>query len=86
MTYSLAYRTGGTHHCQWRRVFDAYETREAAQTEAARLERMGYKANVYETARLDSVGLPVGWNYDSVDWEADRVYVARYVTEHVKAA
>ena len=86
MQFVIAYRTGGTHHCQWRRVLDAWETRERANAEAAKMERMGYKANVYEAAKLDAMGLPVGWEAGAVDWEADHTFMSRMVTEHRKAA
>ena len=81
MTYSVAYRTGGTAHCQWRRVYETFTTLEAANDCAARTERMGYKSNVYKTNELDAIGLPIGWDA-STDLEAGKLYYGRYVTEY----
>ncbi len=80
-SFSVAYRTGGPALCQWRRVYETFPTREAARACAERTERMGYKSNIYKTAELDRIGLPVGWD-SSCNQEAGKVYVGRYVTEY----
>ncbi len=60
VSFTVAYRTGGRLNCTWRRTL-AFATREEARQAAADTERMGYKALVFETAKLDAIGLPVGW-------------------------
>jgi len=40
----------------------ARATREAANTQRAEVERMGYKAIVHKTHELDATGMPVGWD------------------------
>lgn len=60
-SFSIVYRTGGPARFKWQRVLVAYATREAAQASAQRIERMGYKALVHDTATLAAVGLPDTW-------------------------
>jgi hypothetical protein len=86
MDYAVIYRTGGTKRCEWRRVFVVYRTLDAANAGVERLERMGYKALRFEAATLDAIGLPIGWEPKSVDFERDQIIVDRYATLHVKAA
>ena len=81
-TFSIAYRTGGPVHCQWRRVSEAYAKRDDAILRADEIERMGYRAEVYLTRELDEIGLPIGWEPSSVDWWRDECTVSTVFTEH----
>lgn len=84
MYHSVVYRTGGTHWCKWHRVLDNYATFQQANDKANEIKRMGYKAIVHKTDTLNTIGLPVGWKHDSVDWEKDEINVTPYLTEHKK--
>lgn len=59
-TFTVIYRTGGTHNCLWLKTTPVATKREA-NDRAANIERMGYKAIVHETRALNSIGMPVGW-------------------------
>lgn len=61
-TFSLVYRSGGTQRCTWTRVLKTYADASAAQAAKAELEKGGFKALVFWTASLETVGLPVGWD------------------------
>ena len=84
MTYSIVYRTGGTHNCTWQRVFEGHADVASANAQAAALERMGYKALVMQYATLRAIGMPIGWTADSVDYERDQVVYEMDRTVHVK--
>jgi len=84
MTYEVIYRTGGTHYCTWRKVLNKCTDRSEALQVAKDLERQGYHALVRTTKELESIGLPVGWEYGAVDWENDEVTVTPYETVHIK--
>jgi hypothetical protein len=58
MTYTVIYRTGGTERFKWNRMLDTFTTHAAATLEAEDVERMGYRALVYNTAKLDAIGMP----------------------------
>lgn len=60
--FAVIYRTGGTENFKWTRVLENYRTREAAQTKAAEIERMGYKTLIHRAAQLDSNGLPESYD------------------------
>lgn len=79
-TYSVVYRTGGTLQCTWRRVFTVFTSESDALAQAAQIERAGYRAVVHETAHLNSIGLPIGWEPHSVDYERDKIECDRYVS------
>jgi len=64
--FSVVYRQGGTERCRWNQVAERYTTRADAQAAAASIERQGYKALVFDAAKLESIGLPEGW---SASWE-----------------
>jgi hypothetical protein len=64
---------------------DSYADAASANARAAELERMGYKALVTPYATLRAIGLPIGWNADSVDYERDTVIYEIDRTIHVKA-
>jgi hypothetical protein len=84
MTYSIVYRTGGTHNCTWQRVMAAHADVASANAQAAALERMGYKALVMPYATLRAIGMPIGWTADSVDYDRDQVVYEMDRTVHVK--
>lgn len=84
MTYEVIYRTGGTHHCTWRRLYYRYKDRSNAVAKAQEIERMGYKSAIRTTEDLERIGLPIGWNFDAVDWDNDEVTVTPYETVHIK--
>jgi hypothetical protein len=60
-TYTVVYRTGGTLRCEWHRVADT--SHAIALKDQAEIERMGYKALIFDTEQLNAVGLPEGWEY-----------------------
>jgi hypothetical protein len=86
MAYAIVYRTGGTKRCEWRKLFNVCQTLDQANANVERLERMGYKALRFETATLDAIGLPIGWEPKSVDFERDQIIIDQYATLHIKAA
>jgi hypothetical protein len=45
-------------------VFERYTDISEARAKQAEIERMGYKALVQNTARLEAIGMPVGWGVD----------------------
>ena len=59
-TYTVAYRTGGTEYCTWRRTLP-FATKKLAYHKREEIETMGYKALVFKTAELNKIGLPEGW-------------------------
>lgn len=59
-SFTMIYRTGGTERCTWRRCLATLDLTEA-ERQAADCERMGYKAIVHHTDRLNAVGMPTGW-------------------------
>ncbi len=56
--YTTAYRTGGTENFRWKRSFADGVSKEEAQQTKVELEAAGYKAYVYITSMLNSIGLP----------------------------
>lgn len=60
-TFTVIYRVGGTHRCEWRKT-PVCQTRQEANERVADLERAGYKALVHDTDRLTAVGMPEGWD------------------------
>jgi hypothetical protein len=79
-TFQVIYRTGGTHFCEWRLVYTMFVSHSDAIAKASEIERMGYKTLVRSSKELASVGLPVGWDAEGVDWESDKIEVSPYVT------
>jgi hypothetical protein len=59
--FALVYRTGGKLSCKWNRVLENFETRQAAEEAATKIEKMGYKTLIFKRGMLDSIGLPEGW-------------------------
>lgn len=60
-TLTVYYRTGGPERCIWREVFERYSTTGEAQAKCAELGRAGYKALYQDSALLERIGLPEGW-------------------------
>lgn len=88
--FAVLYRSGGTHHCTWTRILDAFSEENAAKARAD-MERMGYKALVVSFRQLMAVGMPIGWEYNSVDYDRDQVTIHNSAhgvpmqTIHIKA-
>jgi len=59
-TYQVAYRMGGTDRFRWQLVLVNYPTREEALSQAAIVERQGYKALVSGPEGFRH-GLPDTW-------------------------
>ena len=86
MTYAVYYRTGGTHRCEWRALFNTVQGEKQSLDNVERLERAGYKAIRVKTEWFESIGLPIGWEPKAVDWQHDQIIVDQYATLHIKAA
>lgn len=78
-SYTVAYRSGGTHRCYWRRVLVRFTQQGAADMQET-IERSGFKALVYKTASLDAIGLPIGWESGLVDYERDEIRISALET------
>jgi len=81
--YSIVYRTGGTQNCKWTRVLDAYPL-DRAKEKASEIERMGYRTVMHDTDTLRALGLPIGWEPESVDWVNDHIVVDSHQTHHIR--
>ena len=64
-TFTVAYRTGGTAAFAWRTTVP-FSTYDLAEQAAGDIRRGGRKALVFDTARLDSIGLPETWEAGDV--------------------
>lgn len=62
MPLTVVYRIGGTERCEWRRTTGQTSMTEAMDRKAD-LEQMGYKALIFKTAVLNTVGMPEGWDW-----------------------
>lgn len=60
-SWTVVYRTGGTLNCVWKRALPV-RTEAEARTLRAQCEVAGYKAIIHDTAVLDVIGVPEGWN------------------------
>lgn len=67
-SFTVYYRTGGTQNAKWHKC-NPVPTVEQARKEAGQIERMGYKALYAPTDRLETIGLPEGWDYET--WAND---------------
>lgn len=63
-TWTIAYRIGGTENFQWRKTL-AIEHREQADRLAREIAVGGRKALVFPTDRLESIGLPETYEYET---------------------
>lgn len=59
-SYTVIYRTGGRARCIWKRCAPVPTWREAEE-QRAEIERMGYRASIFDTDQLDRIGMPEGW-------------------------
>jgi hypothetical protein len=80
--YAVAYRTGGPSMCRWTRIDEEF-TLAGATTTVAEMLRAGRKALIFKAVSLDAIGLPIGWEAGTVNWERDSVSIGRFHTEHV---
>jgi hypothetical protein len=83
-TYAVIYRSGGTHRCTWTRCLVRFTELQKAFDLKEELERMGYKALALRTEVLEAIGMPIGWEANSVDFEKDVVEVNQFQTFHEK--
>jgi hypothetical protein len=81
-TFTIAYRSGGTSNCVWTRVLEVYGSHAEARAAADDIERMGYKVLIYKTDSLNAIGLPIGWDAQTVI-DPQHVTVSQYRTTHV---
>ena len=56
-TFTVVYRVGGTENFKWCKALPV-ATREAAELQKAEVIRGGRPAMVFDTERLEAVGLP----------------------------
>lgn len=56
-TYTVVYRTGGTHNFSWKKSvpYQSYASAAACKND---IERGGRKALIFDTKQLEKVGLP----------------------------
>ncbi len=60
--YTVIYRIGGPARFSWRRTFDQYRTMKAAIDKQREIERMGYKALIFDSDELNRHGMPTTWD------------------------
>lgn len=82
--YVIVYRTGGTHDCSWHRVLELWRREDDAKAAAFDLVMMGYKCLIKTADELETVGIPIGWDSNSVDPDKDDIVVSRYSTRHIR--
>ena len=70
--FVVIYRTGGSKKCMWKRMFGAFNLKEA-EKQKEMLERLGYKTILTQLDHFEKIGMPVGWDPESVDWENDSI-------------
>jgi len=78
---AVVYRTGGHLRCTWRRTTTVHMDSYSACTARRSLEIAGYKALIIPVDTLDFLGLPVGWDSKSVDWQADTIKISPHQTD-----
>jgi hypothetical protein len=70
--FVVLFRTGGTKQCMWKRMHGAVNFK-TAEKHANDLEMQGYKSLVTPLDYFEDIGMPVGWDAESVDWQNDRI-------------
>jgi hypothetical protein len=70
--FVVIYRTGGPKMCMWKRMHGAFNLKEA-EAQEENLERSGYKTLLTPLDYFEEVGMPVGWDAESVDWKNDSI-------------
>jgi hypothetical protein len=74
--WTIYYRAGGTHKCEWRRIVGIFSTVDA-RAKSDEIARMGYRTVMNYADLADSHGLPIGWDATSVDYDQDMIEVER---------
>jgi len=59
-TFTVVYRTGGFTNPIWTPTM-AFDVLQDAERTQRQIKQAGREALIYETAELDRVGLPQGW-------------------------
>jgi hypothetical protein len=78
-TWEVVWRAGDESACTWSR--DPHKmSHDDADRLALRHIEAGRKAMVISTRQLDTIGMPVGWEPGSVDWEQDVIHYSSVVT------
>ena len=57
-TFTVIYRTGGTDNYSWHRVSTLHNTKESAKADVTLIEKQGYRALMFDTDKLNSIGMP----------------------------
>lgn len=57
-TLTVIYRTGGTENFKWHKVFTLFPKPDAAIETAEQIRKMGYPTMIFETKKLESIGMP----------------------------
>ena len=57
-TFTVIYRTGGTENFKWHKVLTLHRTKETAMADVKRIEKQGYKALMFDTDKLNAIGMP----------------------------
>jgi hypothetical protein len=87
-TWDVVWRVGTPSACSWERLGRATTRAHAERVVDNITEHVvehfgwpGFLARAVTTRQLDLIGLPVGWDAESVDWERDEItYAARKTT------
>lgn len=66
-TFTVVYRTGGKLNCEWKRTIP-FPLQDEAKKVGREIERGGRKALIFDTAQLNSIGMPVGWDALSANY------------------
>lgn len=65
-TFTVIYRTGGTHNFKWHRTNETHHDYLAAVEFAKDIERQGYPTLIHKTDMLDAIGLPESYDIHQV--------------------
>jgi len=68
LTWTVAFRTGGTENCEWEKTVSFLLKSDALEAKEA-IEKGGRKALLFDTKQLNDIGLPVGWDAKDRGWE-----------------
>lgn len=72
--YVVIYRMGGDIACSWKRCFPTY-THGMACSQVVQLTASGYKAFMRTEEEHRTLGFPIGWSPELVDFEQDEIVV-----------
>lgn len=70
LTWTVAFRTGGTENCEWKKTVSFLLKSDALEAKEA-IEKGGRKALLFDTDQLNANGLPVGWDVKDRGWEGN---------------